>query len=348
MNIGDLKQRQALPLEMKIMKSIRTIEDFYDQNEGDVYISRGGVDSSVLAWLARQSGRKIEEVTIASVEPVENIKFNKEQGVKLLKSRGTMEVIKKYGYPLISKDVAMKVSRYTKSKNEWAKERRLRGYMGDNGKWIYDSRIPLKYQFLIYAPFELSEKCCDMSKKKPLKVYEKETNKKPITGEMAEESHLRKKEYLKHGCIMNDKKRIKCTPMGFWTDQDVKRAILKYDIPYPKDIYGDIEDNEGKLLFTGEQRTGCVICGFGMLHDVNRFERLKKRNRRQYDYMFNGGEWVRKEKYRWVKFRPNSILIWSNLYWQPSNKGYGYKYPVNYIMNGLKGGKYNERNNISK
>lgn len=338
MNIGDLKQRQSLPLEMKILKSIRTIEDFYDQNDGDIYISRGGVDSAVLSWLASQSGRKdIENVCVASVEPPANIKFNKETGATLLKSGGTMNVIKKYGYPLISKDVAMKISRYKNSKHEWAKERRLKGYLGKNGKWLYDSRIPLKYQFLIYAPFELSEKCCDFTKKKPLKQFEKLTNKKPVTGELAEESQLRKREYLKHGCIMNDKKRIKCTPLGFWTDQDIKKAILKYNIPYPKEIYGDIkEDEQGNLYFTGEKRTGCTICGFGFLQDENRFERLKKRNRYQYDYMFNGGEWVRKNKYRWVKFRPNSIPIWSNLYWQPTNKGYGYKYPVNYILEGLR------------
>lgn len=336
LNEGDLNQRQSLPLEMKILKSIRTIEQFYEQHEGNVYISRGGVDSAIVGWLANQTSYNIPNVTIASVEPTENIKFNMEQGVTLLKSGGTMKVIEQWGYPLISKDVAMKISRYSRSKHEWAKERRLKGYLGDNGKWCYDSMIPKKYQFLIYAPFELSEKCCDKTKKKPLKEYEKINKSFPITGEMAEESLLRKREYLKHGCIMNDKKRPKCTPIGFWTNQDIKQAILKFNIPYPKDIYGEIIEQDGKLIFTKEQRTGCTICGFGMLFDTERFERLKNSKPWQYNYMIKGGKWVRKDIYRWVKFRPNSIPIWSNLYWLPSNEGYGYKLPLNYIYEGLK------------
>lgn len=342
MNIGDLKQRQSLPLEMKIQKSIRTIEDFYDMFDGDVYISRGGVDSAVLSWLGKQTNRKIENVCVASVEPVENIRFNKNDGVTLLRSGGTMQVIKDWGYPIISKDVAMKLSRYLRSKHEWARERRLKGYMGDNGKWIYDSRIPLKYQFLIYAPFELSEKCCDKTKKKPLKDYEKITKKKPITGERASESWDRQRQYLKHGCIMTNKKRIKCTPLGFWTDQDILQAILKYNIPYPSDIYGDIIEKNGELMFEKEDRTGCTICGFGILKDTERFNKLKKEKPKQYNYMFGGGEWVRKDIYRWVKFRINSIPIWSNLYWIPNKKGYGYRLPMNYILEGLKKGAKND------
>ena len=55
MNIGDLRQRQSLPLEMKIQKSIRTIEQFYDMYDGDIYISKGGVDSNIVEWLDRKS-----------------------------------------------------------------------------------------------------------------------------------------------------------------------------------------------------------------------------------------------------------------------------------------------------
>lgn len=337
MNIGDLKQRQSLPLEMKVQKSIRTIEDFYDLFDGDVYISRGGVDSAVVSWLAQQSiyKDKIENVTIASVEPPENIRFNKEQGVTLLKSGGTMSVIKDWGYPLISKQVAMSLSRYLRTKHDWVKDRRLNGYMGRNGTIIKDGSIPKKYQFLIYAPFELSEKCCDKSKKKPLKQYHKETGKFPITGEMASESRLRQKEYLKHGCIMHDKQHPKCTPIGFWTSKDIKECIVKYNIPYPKEIYGDIIEVDGELMFSKEQRTGCTICAFGMIQDPERFERLKENKVWQYNYMLKGGEWIRKDLYRWVKFRPESIAIWSNLYWIPTDKGYGYKMPLNYIYKGL-------------
>lgn len=51
--------------------------------------------------------------------------------------------------------------------------------------------------------------------------------------------------------------------------------------------------------------------------------------------MMQGGKWIRKDLYRWVKFRPDSIPIWSNLYWVPDQKGYGYKFVLNYIYKAL-------------
>lgn len=337
MNIGDLRQRQSLPLEMKIQKSIKVIEEFYERYDGEVYISRGGVDSAIVGWLAQQSiyKDKIENVTIASCEPVENTRLNIADGVTLLKSEtGKMEVIEKWGYPLISKQVAMAISRYTRTKHDWVKDRRLNGYMGRNGKMVMDGSIPKKYQELIYAPFELSEKCCDVTKKKPLKKYEKQTNKYPITGEMASESRLREQEYLKHGCIMHDKKRVKCTPIGFWTDQDVKECIKRYGIKV-SEIYGEVieekKDDKVLLRFSGEQRSGCEICGFGLMFDQDRFERMKINKPNMYNYMMKGGKWIRKDLYRWVKFRPNSMPIWSNLYFVPSQKGFGYKFVLNYF-----------------
>ena len=100
---GELAQRQSLPLEAKIIKSIKTIEKFYDMYDGDVYISRGGVDSAIVQWLADQSCYKIQGVCVAGVEPVENIKYNKEQGNVLLSATTSKKkVIEDWGYPLIN------------------------------------------------------------------------------------------------------------------------------------------------------------------------------------------------------------------------------------------------------
>lgn len=338
LNIGDLRQRQSLPLECKIKKSIITIENFHEMYDGDVYISRGGVDSLIVQWLASQSiYPNIECVCVASVEPVENIRNNYELGNTLLKSDiSKKQVMKEWGYPLISKQVAMSISRYIRTKYDWVKDRRLNGYMGRNGKIIKNGSIPKKYQSLIYAPFELSEKCCDAIKKKPLKKYEKEKDKYPITGEMASESKLRQDEYLKHGCIMHNKKRPKCTPIGFWTSQDVMQCIYENNIEIPS-IYGKVVKNEdGTFKFSGEQRTGCEICGFGIMFDTERFERLKNRKPNLYNEMMRGGKWIRKDLYRWVKFRSNSIPVWSNLYWVPDNIGYGYKFVLNYFYEVMK------------
>lgn len=338
MKTWQLDQRVGLPLELKIKKSIMTIERFFEKHQGDVYVSRGGVDSLVVSLLVKETifgdMIKIENVSVASVEQPSIIKYNLEDGVTLIKSGGTMKVIQEWGYPVISKDVAMKISRHNRTKHEWVRKRRMEGYVGKNGKVILNGKIPNKYKFLIYAPFELSEKCCDKTKKKPLKEFEKKSGKKPITGERVFESRNRKENYMKNGCITSSKKREKCTPIAFWTDEDIKNflALRKVNLP---EAYGKIIEIEGKKEFSKEKRTGCTICGFGILYDDSRFERLREESPFQYNYMFGGGKWERRETYRFVKFRPNSIPIWSNLYWIPSQQGYGYKRVLNYIYEGL-------------
>lgn len=339
MDIGTFKQRQGLPLECKIAKTVNVVELFYELLQGDVYLSRGGVDSAVLQWIIENKTRfagKIECVCVASVEPVENISFNFQQGNTLIKSSvSKKKVITDWGYPLISKEVAMCLSRYTRTKLERVKKFRLYGDRGD-GKKYTKGVIPKMYRELIFAPFELSEKCCDITKKKPLHDWEKVSKKKPITGELAEESRNRLFNYLKHGCIMHDKKQIKCTPLGPWTAQDIMECIYKYNIKIPL-IYGEVKkDCDGKYYFTGEQRTGCEICGFGIMRDMDRFDRLKDRKPNLYREMMNGGKWIRKDLFRWVKFRPNSMPIWSNLYWVPNEKGYGYRFVLNYLYEVLK------------
>lgn len=85
-----------------------------------------------------------------------------------------------------------------------------------------------KYEFLLNAPFEVSNKCCDVMKKNPLHNYEKKTGRKPITAQMAEESRLRTQKWLQHGCNAFDAKKKISNPMSFWTEQDVLKYIQQY------------------------------------------------------------------------------------------------------------------------
>ena len=141
---------------------------------------------------------------------------------------------------------------------------------------------------LIQAPFKVSEQCCDWIKKKPLEKYAKETGAAPMTGECADESKMREMTYLKQGCNFFGKKD-KSMPMGFWTHQDVLQYIVQNKLPYCK-IYGDIVTNEkGLLETTGEKRTGCYACMFGvhMEKGGNRFTRMKVSHPVLYDICIN-------------------------------------------------------------
>lgn len=78
-----------------------------------------------------------------------------------------------------------------------------------------------RYQFFLDAPFEISNQCCRISKKDPLKQYTKETGRHPITAQMASESRLRTQIWLKQGCNAFDSTKPISNPMSPWTEDDV-------------------------------------------------------------------------------------------------------------------------------
>lgn len=333
MDIGILKQRQSLPLEQKIAKSIKTTEIFFDITDGNCYASTSGADSCVLDWIISKTcyDKEIERVSVAGAEPVENIKLLSKRGDTLLKcTTDKKQIITDWGYPMINKSQAMCISRYHRG-DEIVKDKRLNGYIGRNGKLITDGKISNKYKELIHAPFEVSEKCCDKFKKKPLKNYVKQNKKYAITGELAEESRNREIQYLKHGCILNSESKTKCTPLGFWTKQDILECIKKYNIEV-SELYGEVIEENGILKFSGEQRTGCDICGFGLLYDLDRLKRFKERHPKQYNYMMDGGKWIQKDIYRPMRFYWGGDIEVTNWYWVPSDEGYGYREVLEYIF----------------
>ena len=98
--------------------------------------------------------------------------------------------------------------------------RRLNGELTDsNGN--YSQFNQERYKFFLEAPFEISDLCCDIMKKKPAHEYEKETDRKPIIATMATESVMRTQKWLQEGCNAFDVTRPNSKPMSFWTEQDV-------------------------------------------------------------------------------------------------------------------------------
>ena len=107
----DLYQMQALPLSMKIrltQERIRAWVETYD--EDGVYISfSGGKDSTVLLDIARKMYPKIKAVFVdTGLEYPEIRNFVKGfENVDWLKPKMNFkQVIEKYGYPFISKEVS--------------------------------------------------------------------------------------------------------------------------------------------------------------------------------------------------------------------------------------------------
>ena len=268
-----LKQRQGLPLEAKIIMSQKKIREFYEHFQGDVYVSfSGGKDSTVLLDLVRSIYPKVPAVFVDTGLEYPEIKdfVRTIENVTWLKPKMHFkDVIEKYGYPVISKEQAQYIDQYRTAKSEKTKHTRWYG-----NKWKM-GKISEKWKFLIKADFKISDRCCNVMKKSPVKKYEKETGRKGFIGTMAEESNHRRTLYLKTGCNAFDTTRPKSTPLAFWTNDDIYEYLR--DKPY------------SKIYDMGYKRTGCMFCMFGvhMEKGKNRFQLMKETHPKLYDYCIN-------------------------------------------------------------
>jgi 3'-phosphoadenosine 5'-phosphosulfate sulfotransferase (PAPS reductase)/FAD synthetase len=254
--------------------SLARIKEWYNYWDGMVYVAfSGGKDSTVLLHLVRRQFPDVPAVFINTgleypeirqfVNTVENV-------VQFRPAMPFDEVIDKYGYPVVSKEVSQKVDDARRG-TEKLRQKRLYGDEHGNGK------LPEKWKFLIGAPFKISATCCYVMKKRPSKRYEKQTGLKPMVGTMAGDSRLRKMSYLQTGCNSFEGSRPMSMPIAFWTEQDVQDYLRKYNVPYSS-IY-DI----------GYSHTGCMFCMFGADQEKcpNRFQRMRVTHPKQWDFCIN-------------------------------------------------------------
>ena len=283
-----MKQRQALPLEAKVVFTESRIRQWYEHWRGDVYLSfSGGKDSTVLLDIVKRMYPDVPAVfcdTGLEYPEVRELALRKADVV--LKPKLTFkQVIEKYGYPIPSKEQAQFIRELRTTKSEKLRNLRLNG-KGDGSNFGHVSK---KWLPLVNAPFLVGEQCCNVMKKQPFKDYVQKTGRFGINAQMASESQLREKQYLRRGCNYFDSKDPKSMPMAIWTEQDVLRYIVDNGIEYAS-CYGEIAENDkGELYCTREDRTGCMFCMFGIQFDgtPNRFQRMERDYPKQYDYCIN-------------------------------------------------------------
>lgn len=287
-------QRKNLPYGAKLNLSETRIVDFYNHYQGQVYTSfSGGLDSTVMAHMIERMVGKIPKVFVdTGLEFPELVEFVKRQDdVVILKpEKPFVKIICDYGYPVVSKETAMKIR---KLRNGNLSER-YRNYLlyGDERGSI--GKLAEKWKYLIDTDFDTSEKCCDYMKKKPFKQYNKTSGRVPFVGITQDEGKMRQRQYEKTGCNVYDAKDPISKPLGFWTKQDVLRYAFENEIEIAS-VYGRIEESNGTFRLTGEQRTGCMFCAFGAHLENqrdNRFTRMAETHPNLWGYCIRGGEMV--------------------------------------------------------
>lgn len=268
-NVELLKYRQSLPLDLKIELSKKRIREWYYHWDGQVYVAfSGGKDSTALLDLVRSEFPDVPAVFVdTGLEYTEIKEFVKtiDNVVWLKPKMSFKKVIDTYGYPIISKQVAMGLDRYRNTKHAIQRELRLYGGINPSSGKLQHRTIPKQWHFLVDAPFKVSDRCCDIMKKSPFKRYNKETGRVPFIGTMASDSTIRKQDYLKYGCNSFEKTVPKSLPLAFWLEEDIWDHLISMGIPY------------SKIYDMGETNTGCMNCGFGVHLEkgTNRFQRMK-------------------------------------------------------------------------
>ena len=319
---------------------LKDSEYIYEEMPGQVYVSfSGGKDSTVLKHIVDSMYNDVPALFVnTGLEYPEIQKFAMSQP-NVVTVRPEMrfdQVLKEYGYPVASKEVAGYVREAKHSKSEKLRTMRIQRLKGEYRRpdgMLSEFNSP-KWGLLLDAPFEVSDKCCAVMKKRPLDQYSKQTGRRGIVGTMAHESRFRRQSWMRYGCNMFDSPTKQLSrPLSFWTDQDILHYIKEYDVPYCS-VYGDIQvkqerefadqmnlidylgcyEPEDTLETTGCNRTGCIFCMFGchLEKEPNRFQRLKETHPRQYDFCINGGEMVDGK-------------------WKPNKQGLGLGYVLDYI-----------------
>lgn len=346
-----LKEMQSYPLDMKISFTKSRIREFV-RKENAYFSFSGGKDSEVLVYIGAETLKDLgyTEMHVAYVNTgLEYLSVRdfveafcnyveKEVGIKIIlhkltPDRNFLSVLMEEGYPVISKEVSqcIREARCGLQNNDGSYSyqiEKLNGtHMDKNGN-LSAYNMP-KYKFLLDAPFMISEKCCNITKKDPAKKFEEESGLAPIMATMACESRLRKTKWIKNGCNVFDGERPNSCPMSFWLTNDVLEYIYKNNLPIAS-AYGSIvaeSEIEGqmdilsylgayegcKYCTTGCDRTGCIFCLFGITQDLLRIMRLQDIEPDRADFVLRGGE-----------FGEDGM-------WKPNKNGLGYWFVLDYL-----------------
>ena len=146
--IYTLRIRQKYPLEMIEYFSDLIIKQWYDYWEGQVYVAVSGKDSEVLLHRVRRlypdvpgvfvdTGLEYPEIR-AFIKTLDNIVWMKPK-------MNFKQVLEKYGFPVLSKEISMGFDRYRNTKDPVQKDLRINGGINPTSGKKQQRSIPIKW-----------------------------------------------------------------------------------------------------------------------------------------------------------------------------------------------------------
>lgn len=304
----------SMSYEAKIHHAIDVARKFYDTIVYDyganVHVSVGGLDSiTLLLFLRKYIDPDIKSVSASVLEYKSVQDVHKQIGIdvylKPIKSK--TEILREFGFPVISKEKAHKISilQEPNAEKQTFIHAIMTGDMGEQGHYEHSDKIKLPDKWLRLfagyyndhrpdldckiAPFKVSSDCCYWMKELPADLWAEENNSFPYLGLMASEHGQREMGLIKNGCNYFGKSTVRSCPFARFSRQDLLQLALDLNVPVPT-IYGTIERKaDGTLYTTRAQRTGCAMCGFGIHLEKrpHRFDRLREENEKEWDFWMN-------------------------------------------------------------
>lgn len=331
--IADFIVKQNLDYEFKKNYAYTRAWEFYNecQKRGlNCHVSVGGLDSITLFMFLKNIGINVPGISVSFLEDKSIQAVHKILGVECLKSAkkpdgshwSKVDIIKEFGFPVLSKEIAGKIETLQNPTNKNATVRHaiITGETGAFGGYRKNTRMKMSQKWLAkfggyenqnenvnygVPNFKVSSRCCYYLKEKPCADWAKEHNSVPYLGLMASEGGRRAKSLKINGCNYFGKTTIRSAPFAIFNRQDILQLALELNVPVPE-IYGNIEKKaDGTLYTTKAQRTGCSMCGFGIHLEKrpHRFDLLKERNEKEWAFWMYEVGWGKVLDYIGVEWR---------------------------------------------
>lgn len=158
--IADFRVKQQMDYAFKVKYAKIRAWEFYDHPDvaGSCHVAVGGLDSITLLLFLRSIGIDVPAISVSSLEDKSIQLIHKQLGVKPLKPlKSKVEVLREYGWPVISKEVAGKISllQNPSEKNATVRHAIITGETGAYGGFRTGTRMKLAQKWLeIFGGYE--------------------------------------------------------------------------------------------------------------------------------------------------------------------------------------------------